>query len=303
MYSSDIHTPKPTIQIPRSLFVEYGQEVETHKNWKTLRIRTCSDSNIEDVRISTTGADPDAEALRIRTGADPDTKDVSTTGADPDAEDTESDHIIHLNHIVGLGCQGMVYDADSNIYGKVAVKEMTITKNMNPDDVGGIHIIASDLHIGPVVYDICIENDKIYIIFEKLDRMVSFKDMCNPEISYQVCESITKLIENGIFHNDIRSTNIMLTKDNQVRLIDYDMSVQAYMMTSVESTSGHTTHATPLISAKEYDENLKKNYVIFLDEKRYVISFPYEMQERHTKARDMFADLLVRSFIMGVGYD
>jgi len=250
-------TPRPTIQIPRSLFIEYGQEIDAHKNWKTLRVGNCPNSN----------------GVRIKTCPD-------------------SDHIINLNHIIGIGCQGTVYDADSNIYGNVVVKEMKNTKDIFS---GTIHSIASNLGIGPAVYDICTENDKIYIVFEKLNRMISFKDMCNPEISYQFCEYITRLIENGIFHNDIRSANIMLSNDNQVKIIDYDMSIQAYQMSN--------TKPVPLITAKEYDEYLKKNYVMYLDEKSYIIAFPYQMQERHARARDKFADLLVQSFILGVGYD
>lgn len=257
-------TPRPTIQIPRSLFIEYGQEIDAHKNWKTLRV---------------------------------------SAGTHSDAVST--DHIIHLNHILGIGCQGTVYDADSNHYGNVVVKELKLpdakgVKEISISDevYGEIHYIASDLGIGPDVYDICVEDNKLYIVFEKLNRMVSFKDMCDPTISYQVCECITRLIENGIFHNDIRSTNIMLTHDNQVRLIDYDMSVQAFGPSEYDSAT-----IIPYITAKEYDENLKKNYIVYLDEKKYVIAFPYEMQERHQQARDRFADLLVRSFILGVGYD
>ena len=264
-------TPRPTIEIPRSLFIEYGQEVQAHKNWKTLviseKLSECNPHNI-------------SEGL---------------------SQFEYNSHIISLNHIIGLGCQGNVYDADSNHYGKVVVKEL---KGQKPVMDFAIHYIASDLGIGPDVYDICYDSSKsrgealTYVVFEKLDRMISYKDMCNQNIAYQVCECITRLIENGIFHNDIRSTNIMLNDKGQVQLIDYDYSTLAFGPSEYDSTT-----IIPYITAKKYDELLKKNYTIVLDEKPYTIAFPYEMQERQHIAREKFMDLLVKSFLLGVGYD
>lgn len=232
--------PRPTIEIPQSLYIEYGKEIEAHKKWKTLVI---------------------------------------------------GDHIISLNHILGLGCQGVVYDADSNKYGNVVVKEIPY-----PIDIT-IHTLASSLNIGAKVYDHCYNGIKLdaktYIVFEKLERMISLKDMRDSDIAHQVCENVTRLIEHGIFHNDIRDTNVMIDYKGNVKIIDYDYSTLAFDYLSPR----------PYITAKKYDKLLKRNYTIFLDEKKYEIAFPYMMQQRHRNTREKYSDMLVQNFIMGVGYD
>jgi serine/threonine protein kinase len=233
------YTPRPTIDIPRSLYKEYGQENNASKGWKTLTI---------------------------------------------------DDHIIILNEIIGLGCQGTVYDADSNQYGNVVVKEIRkIT-----DDF--IHDIAARLGIGPEVFDSVFENGLTYMVFEKLDRMICYNDMFIPEIAKQLCEAITVLIENGVFHNDIRQTNIMLDYNGCLRLVDYDSAKLAYI------DNPETDVRQPILTMKEYDECLSKNYTIFLHEKKYTIAFPLDMQERHKKARKNFENLILSNFILGLGF-
>lgn len=236
---SEFFTPKPTIEIPKSLFKDFGQENNAAKNWKTLVI---------------------------------------------------DDHNIVLNEVIGLGCQGTVYDAVSDQYGEVAVKELRKVS----DDC--IHDVASRIGVGPEIYDMIVEEDKTYMVFEKLDRMISYNDMLDYRISLQVCEAITLLIENGVFHNDIRSTNIMFDKTGLVRIIDYDTSVLAYI------DNPDTGVRKPLITMKEYDKFLLQNYTLILDEKRYTIAFPIAMQERHCKARKAFEHLILSTFFLGVGF-
>ncbi len=232
-------TPRPTIEIPKSLFKEYGQENNVAKNWKTLVI---------------------------------------------------DDHIIVLNEVIGLGCQGTVYDADSNQYGNIVVKEL---RKISDDCV---HDIASKIGVGPKLYDLYIEKGMTYMVFEKLDRMISYNDMYNINIARQLCEAITLLIENGIFHNDIRGTNIMIDKNEILRLIDYDSATLAHI------NDPDTDVKKPLITMQEYDILLAKNYYIYLDEKKYTIGFPIDMQERHSKARKNFEHLILSTFILGLGF-
>jgi serine/threonine protein kinase len=232
-------TPKPTIEIPKSLFKEFGQENVVAKSWKTLVI---------------------------------------------------DDHIITLNEIIGLGCQGTVYDGESNQYGNVAVKELRKIS----DDV--IQDIACRIGVGPEIFDLAYEKDMTYMVFEKLDRMICYKDIYDAQIAVQLCEAITLLIENGIFHNDIRETNIMLDFNGTLKIIDYDSAVLAFI------DDPDTVIRKPLITLKDYDLLLQKNYNIVLNEKKYTIAFPIEMQERHLKARKNFENLLLSNFILGLGF-
>jgi serine/threonine protein kinase len=238
-------TPRPTIEIPKSLFKEYGEERQSAHNWKTIVF---------------------LDANKV------------------------IDHVVHLHEIIGLGCQGTVYNADSDIHGNIVVKEM---KRREVDTT--IHNIAAQLGIGPEIlgthYDH--SNGMFYIAFEKLERMITFQDMASPVIGHMLCESITFLIENGIFHNDIRGANIMIDSRGKVRLVDYDYSTLAWSHDRMK----------PHLSMPEYDDYLRKNYNICIDEQNYTLNFPYEMQQRHLKARINFENLLIQNFILGVGYN
>ena len=118
-------TPKPTIEIPKSLFRDYGEERQSAHNWKTIIFLD---------------------------------------------KDRVIDHVVQLHEIIGLGCQGTVYNADSDIHGNIVVKEM---KGKNIDTT--IHNIAAQLGIGPEIlgthYDTT--NKMSYIAFEKLKRKYS----------------------------------------------------------------------------------------------------------------------------------
>jgi len=238
-------TPKPTIEIPKSLFRDYGEERQSAHNWKTIIFLD---------------------------------------------KDRVIDHVVQLHEIIGLGCQGTVYNADSDIHGNIVVKEM---KGKNIDTT--IHNIAAQLGIGPEIlgthYDTT--NKMSYIAFEKLKRMITYKDMENPHLGNMLCESVTTLIENGIFHNDIRGANIMLDFQDRIRLVDYDYSTLAWSPGTMK----------PLMTFPEYNSYLKQNYVISIDEQTYILNFPYEMQQRHNRAKRNFENLLYHNFIIGIGYD
>jgi hypothetical protein len=238
-------TPRPTIEIPKSLFKEYGEERQSAYNWKTI-IFLYPNKVI--------------------------------------------DHVAHLHEIIGLGCQGNVYNADSDMYGAIVVKEM---KRKTLDTT--IHNLAAELGIGPEIFGTHYDpsNGMSYIAFEKLERMVTYNDVRSPVIGHMLCESITRLIENGIFHNDIRGANIMIDNMGKVRMVDYDYSTLAWSPDTMR----------PLVSLPEYDEYIKRNYIISVDEQVFMINFPYEMQQRHLAARRTFENLLYQNFIIGIGYD
>ncbi len=242
-------TPKPTIEIPKSLFKDYGAERQSAHNWKTI---VFLDKN------------------------------------------KVIDHVVHLHEIIGLGCQGTVYNADSDIHGNIVVKEMRCSRIDTT-----IHNRAAELGIGPEIlgthYDS--SNGMFYIAFEKLERMITYKDMQSPVIGHMLCESITRLIENGIFHNDIRGANIMIDARGKVRVVDYDYSVMAW------EYNEKSLYPKPLLSMREYTEYLKRNYIISIDEQKFMLNYSYEMQQRHNKAIQDFETLLFQNFILGIGYD
>jgi serine/threonine protein kinase len=209
-------------------------------------------------------------------------------------------HRIVINELIGLGCQGNVYAAISNLHGNVAVKE--IPKIIIPD----IHYKAESLGVGPIIFDVYYESNAggtTYIIMERLHRTLTLKDISDPTsssavaINNELCESVTLLMEHGIFHNDLRDTNVMFSTGSSargnLRIIDYDSAKMAFAPLAGTSVLGTSDDMTiPLLSEEEYDKCLKNNYHIYISGKKYVLNYHYLLQQRHHKARDKYMEML-----------
>lgn len=83
------------------------------------------------------------------------------------------------------------------------------------------------------VYDIGIENDLAYAVFEYIegsslgqfitcDKLLPMTDVVKHIIS--ISEALSCLNENYIVHTDVYSDNIILTKEGDVKLVDFDLS-------------------------------------------------------------------------------
>lgn len=188
-------------------------------------------------------------------------------------------HRVVLNEIIGLGSQGKVYAGISNLYGDVAVKE--IPRIFVPI----IHYKAESLGIGPKLYDVYYDNKYTYIIMERLDSTITLRDIYS--YSYEICEMVTILIENGIFHNDLRDTNIMAgnTDSNgrdRLYIVDYDSAAMAF--------SDDDDDLIRFLNIEEYNTYLKKNYYIYISGKKYMLNFSSHpaLIDRLHKAIDKF---------------
>ena len=206
-------------------------------------------------------------------------------------------HRVVLNEIIGLGSQGKVYAGISNLYGDVAVKE--IPRIFVPI----IHYKAESLGIGPKLYDVYYDNTYTYIIMERLDRTITLRDIYS--YSYEICEMVTILIENGIFHNDLRDTNIMFSSSEQssdgrdhrfsrcgsnrmtgeqdrLYIVDYDSAAMAF--------SDDDDDLIRFLNIEEYNTYLKKNYYIYISGKKYMLNFSSHpaLIDRLHKAIDKF---------------
>jgi len=185
-------------------------------------------------------------------------------------------HIIDFKKLIGIGCQGNVYAGVSNLHGDVAIKE--IKSIIFPE----IHYKAESLGIGPIIFDVHYEGNNTFIIMERLVRTLTLKDMEIAMLNFQLCELITILIENGIFHNDLRDTNVMFDRRGNIKIIDYDSAKLAF------STLNENIH---LLSEQEYSSCLQRNYYIYINNKKYVLNYDYVLQKRHHQAYERFIEI------------
>lgn len=136
-----------------------------------------------------------------------------------------SDWIITSNEI-GSGFEGTTYQAcrkpECNY---VAKKVLTTFFN---DKEYNIMKMASTNGISPKLHDLFRDKEYTYIIMDKMDKTLEKRvDELGDnyekiyELYYGAVEKINKFHELGYSHNDIKSENIMVNKDDEVFIIDY----------------------------------------------------------------------------------
>jgi len=141
---------------------------------------------------------------------------------------------------IGSGVQGVVYEdvTDPNR----VIKCFTLSKVINEK----IMNLASTKNIGPIYYGIIKTDIKICYIQERL-YPIDMEKLETGRYDEELSELITKLIVTGIFHNDIKYDNMMLTKKRELRLIDFDCATEI-------SNCGYRT----------FDANVKYNTLVRL---------------------------------------
>lgn len=204
-----------------------------------------------------------------------------------------------FHEIIGIGCHGIVYRGtlDPRIDGyderNIIIENVDMGNIINPIQVavkemkGDIdtttHKLMSKYQISPKIYqiiysDICDDdNCKTYIVYELMDRMISYNDLQQQKYINQFAEKFTRMIELGYFHNDIRDTNIMVNTQGDLRIIDFESSVCIY-----------TQNSRPRITISEYDNYMYHNYNIYINGKKYIIMLPLNYQKKLMEIRCKF---------------
>ena len=136
---------------------------------------------------------------------------------------------ISTKNVIGEGAQGKVYSFDDNDNNKV-LKIMYGPYSANVDLLKR----AASIGVAPPIYDAHVCKDFTYYIQKKLETPF------NPTYANQLPELLTRMIEHGIFHNDIHQNNMMVDETGRLFLIDFDMA-------SFVSDYGY----------KSFDENVK----------------------------------------------
>lgn len=128
--------------------------------------------------------------------------------------------LVSTKHVLGEGSQGKVYSMDNRTVLKV------VYGSTNVD----ILTKAASIGIAPPIYDIRVCKEFTYYLQKRMAKPF--------EQTYdnQLPEIITRMIENGIFHNDVHQDNIMVDETGKLYLIDFDLAtfVSDYGYTSFD---------------------------------------------------------------------
>ncbi len=167
---------------------------------------------------------------------------------------------------VGKGSTGTVYLSHDPYYRRdVAIKVYNIEEDSDPDRAkvsrkmfyNEAHMVGMLQHpnIMPI-YDAGEEDGKYYVVTEHIQGARTLAAYCRPdnllrvddvvETVYKVAKALHYAHGRGVIHRDIKPSNVMLTIDNDVRIIDFGIAICSDSDVSrIEGIAGSPSYMSP----------------------------------------------------------
>ncbi len=167
---------------------------------------------------------------------------------------------------IGKGSTGMVYLSHDPYYRRdVAIKVYNIEEDSDPDRASvsrkmfynEAHMVGMLQHpnIMPI-FDAGEENGKYYVVTEHIQGARTLAAYCRPdnllriddvvEIVYKCAKALHYAHSRGVIHRDIKPSNVMLTIDNDVRIIDFGIAIVSDSEVSrIEGIAGSPSYMSP----------------------------------------------------------
>ncbi len=189
---------------------------------------------------------------------------VSEINRSRDVPDKIGKYVI-INKI-GKGSTGMVYLSHDPYYRRdVAIKVYNMEEDPEADRArvsrkmffNEAHMVGMLQHpnIMPI-YDAGEENGAYYVVTEHIQGARTLAAYCKPdnllrvddvvEIIYKCAKALHYAHGRGVIHRDIKPSNIMLTIDNDVRIIDFGIAIVSDSDVSrIEGIAGSPSYMSP----------------------------------------------------------
>ncbi len=174
--------------------------------------------------------------------------------------------ILHYNILskIGEGGMGIVYKAeDTKLKREVAIKflpqnitiseidkeklktEAQIAAGLNHPNIATVYAIEEFGDDTFIVMEYVKGNELKDIIKNRPDKKLNLNDFLNYAI--QIAEGLNAAHKKGIIHRDIKSSNIMLSDDGRIRVMDFGLAHihGDPMVTKKGSTPGTTAYMSP----------------------------------------------------------
>ncbi|MDJ0928702.1 MAG: serine/threonine-protein kinase [Gammaproteobacteria bacterium] len=167
---------------------------------------------------------------------------------------------------IGQGSTGNVFLSHDAYFGRdVAIKVYDI----EPDDDPQRAKIARKMFFNEAqmvgmlqhpnilpIYDAGEENGKYYVVMEHVQGARTLTAYCRPdnllrtddvvEIIYKCAKALHYAHKRGVIHRDIKPSNVMLTPDNEVRIIDFGIAIlKDADISRIEGIAGSPSYMSP----------------------------------------------------------
>lgn len=167
---------------------------------------------------------------------------------------------------VGQGSTGAVYLSHDPYYRRdVAIKVYNIEEDSDPDRArvsrkmffNEAHMVGMLQHPNILpIYDAGEEDGKYYVVTEHIQGARTLSAYCRPdnllriddvvEIIYKCAKALHYAHGRGVIHRDIKPSNVMLTIDNDVRIIDFGIAIcNDSEVSRIEGIAGSPSYMSP----------------------------------------------------------
>ncbi len=167
---------------------------------------------------------------------------------------------------VGRGSTGTVYLSHDPYYGRdVAIKVYNLDSSLEAEKARNARkMFMSEAHmVGMLqhpnilpIYDAGEEGSHCYIVTEFVHGARTLNAYCRPDnllriddvvaIVYKCAKALHYAHTRGVIHRDIKPSNIMLTQDNDVRIIDFGIALVADSdISRIEGIAGSPSYMSP----------------------------------------------------------
>ncbi|TDJ48480.1 MAG: cyclic nucleotide-binding domain-containing protein [Gammaproteobacteria bacterium] len=167
---------------------------------------------------------------------------------------------------VGTGSTGSVYLSHDPYFGRdVAIKVYDVQSDDDPQRAkiarkmffNEAHMVGMLQHPNILpIYDAGEENDQYYIVMEHIQGARTLEVYCRPDnllriddvikIIYKCAKALHYAHKRGVIHRDVKPSNIMLTTENDVRIIDYGIAIlKDADISRIEGIAGSPSYMSP----------------------------------------------------------
>lgn len=167
---------------------------------------------------------------------------------------------------IGHGSTGTVYLSHDPYFRRdVAIKVYDIQTDEDPKKAkiarkmffNEAHMVGMLQHPNILpIYDAGEENDQYYVVMEHIQGARTLEAYCRPDnllriddvvkIIYRCAKALHYAHKRGVIHRDIKPGNIMLTTDNDVRIIDFGIAIlKDADISRIEGIAGSPSYMSP----------------------------------------------------------
>jgi RIO-like serine/threonine protein kinase len=171
-------------------------------------------------------------------------------------------------HEIGEGSGGVVYVArDVRTNQKVAIKRLNLKNQKREELAAEIYIMKTSSHENIVKYlDSYLTNDQLWVVMELMEggnlaeileyhKVIQLTEQQMKWIVLNTVRGLCHIHEKHRIHRDIKSDNILLGAEGEVKIADFGFAVQLTKQKSKRKTTLGTPYwmAPELIRGKKYD--------------------------------------------------